>query len=135
MTGAGFVGAGSGVQMLSVRQSSLVPCARPPPRALSCGQMGPREVASSGALHEAAAFGAFHRRSPTGGAAYGMPRKTRVLPDVEPCTGPLSVWTSVPPPPELDELPPDPVEVVPWSSGEPQPRKITESAAKPAAIK
>src|SRR5262249_33649896 len=45
-------------------------------------------------LHEAAGCGGFHRRSPTGGAAYGMPLKT-ITPSFDvPATRPFSVRTA-----------------------------------------
>jgi hypothetical protein len=67
-----------GVQTFSVRQSSS-PTTEPlgpgtPPIALAyCGQGGPKTSASRVALQRSGGRGARQRRSPTGGAANGMP--------------------------------------------------------------
>src|SRR5437773_8300941 len=45
-------------------------------------------------LHAATGCGGFHRRVPTGGAAYGMPLKLRTPSAAAPETRPLSIRTS-----------------------------------------
>ena len=59
-----------------------------------CGQMLPAAVALRICAHGACGIGARQRRSPTGGAAYGMPRNLRTVPVALPRTGPLSVITT-----------------------------------------
>src|SRR4249920_898751 len=94
MTGDGDARRGLGVQMLNVRQSS-VPLIVPLPSGLTCAQRGGSVVACSVAgIHERAGCGGFHRRSPTGGAEYGMPRYAQKEPESRPCAVPSSVLTT-----------------------------------------
>src|SRR5262245_61777924 len=91
-----FVGAGNGVHTLRYRQSSSL-------LALFCSvalaiwaQRLPNCVASIGVVHLSGATGAFQRRAPTGGFAYGMPRNCRavtVVPMMLPWTGPSATLT------------------------------------------
>src|ERR1044071_755208 len=95
MTGA-FLGAGDGVHTLRYRQSSSL-LARFCSVALAiCAQRLPNLVASIGAAHLSGGTGAFQRRLPTGGFAYGMPRNCRavtVVPTMLPWTGPSATVT------------------------------------------
>src|SRR5215467_13899109 len=61
----------------------------------ACTQRGPNSVALRTPLHGFTGCGAFHRNGPTGGAANGIPRKTRTPGDAAaaPSTTPLSVFT------------------------------------------
>src|SRR5215467_10392836 len=58
-------------------------------------QRGPNSAALRTPFHGATGFGAFHRKAPTGGAANGIPRKTRTPGEAvaTPSTTPLSVFT------------------------------------------
>src|SRR5580765_7219988 len=77
--------------MFNFRQSSLPIVA---PARLNEGQFGGAAIAFSIAgAHGAAGCGGFQRRSPTGGAANGMPRKAHDAPLSTPCTSPLVVVT------------------------------------------
>src|SRR3954452_13378348 len=60
-----------------------------------CGAMGPKRVASRTPLHGCTGCGGRKRRSPTGGAAYGMPRKSRIPTWTHPVTAPVVVSTVV----------------------------------------
>jgi len=60
-------------------------------RAATCGQWLANWVASRMPRQRAARSGGFQRRSPTGAAAYGMPRNTRVVADCVPRSNPPSV--------------------------------------------
>ena len=69
-------GPGSGVHTLRNRQSSL--CAAGHEKPGACGQAGPKALAFSvPGAHAAAGCGAAQRSGPTGGRAYGTPRKAR----------------------------------------------------------
>lgn len=87
-----------GVHTFTVRQSSDVgvpsdiSCSSG-----SCGQAGPSWLASRGSVEGFTGAGGNQRRSPTGGAAYGMPRKTSRSPSTVPWTGPAVVCTTGPP--------------------------------------
>src|SRR5206468_1733169 len=73
ITGARDVGAGVGVQMFNIRQSSAPKTKRLP---LTCGHIGGAVVAFSVlGIQARGGCGGFQRRSPTGGAANGIPRK------------------------------------------------------------
>src|SRR5690554_4327761 len=83
--------------MLRLRQSSLIPVkfslSVAPFGGKRCGagfgmQTSPNRLASRTPFQEAGAWGSFQRKSPTGGAANGMPLKT-----VTPCTLPAVPWT------------------------------------------
>src|SRR5690606_20370978 len=87
----------AGVQMLSVRQSSLIPVklgvSVAPFGGKRCGaggctQTSPNLVASRTPCHDLGSCGCFQRRSPTGAAANGMPLNT-----VTPGSLPGSPWT------------------------------------------
>jgi hypothetical protein len=81
--------------MFRKRQSSDTPTLGVPKLVFTfCSHAVPNFVASRGALHDAAGPGGAHLASPTGGAAYGMPRKERVSLSTVPTTTPLSVVTS-----------------------------------------
>src|SRR5512146_1280576 len=70
---------GAAVQTLSVSQfpsSAADPCVAGAAGNCACGATGPNRVASRTPSQEAAGRGAANLRSPTGGLAYGMPRKT-----------------------------------------------------------
>src|SRR4029453_16310279 len=89
MTGAGAAGDGFGVQILSVRQSSLPRAVAPAP---TNGHAAGSLVASSVAgAHVRAGGGGFHRNSPDGGAANGMPVNAHDEPRSSPCTDPAEV--------------------------------------------
>ena len=61
----------------------------------ACMQRAPNSVAFRTPSHDVGGCGGFHRRSPTGGAANGMPLKTRTLDEatVVPSTAPAFVFT------------------------------------------
>jgi hypothetical protein len=61
-----------------------------PPPAI-CAHGLEKEVAARGELQAAAGCGGFQRESPTGGAAYGMPRNLYMVSVSDPFTVPLSV--------------------------------------------
>ena len=63
-----------------------------------CMQCGPNSVALRTPSHGCTGCGAFQRSSPTGGAAKGMPRKTRtaLFSEVVPSTRPDFVRTGAP---------------------------------------
>src|ERR1700740_1900899 len=63
------------------------------PKTFPCRQWEPNCVAFFTPVHFAAGDGAFQRRLPTGGAAYGMPRKVFTLPSSLPSTVPKRVFT------------------------------------------
>src|ERR687895_2784982 len=65
----------SGDQTLSVSQSSDAPDVDE-----ACGAGGPNVDASRAPSHGCTGTGARNRRAPTGGWAYGMPRKTATVP-------------------------------------------------------
>src|SRR6267142_2129578 len=92
------------VYTFKYRQSSLIvvaerspPCGgNAPPPAARCVQLAENVLAARTPLQLAAGFGACQRRSPTGGAANGMPLKTRtsgLLVPATPVTSPFSVRT------------------------------------------
>ena len=56
-------------------------------------QCAPNSVALRTPSHFAAATGGFQRRSPTGGAAYGIPRNACTAPSSFPSTTPEAVFT------------------------------------------
>jgi len=60
-------------------------------KALCCGQAFPKSAAERTPCQAGAAAGGCHRRSPTGGAAKGIPRYDSVLLSYFPCTKPLVV--------------------------------------------
>src|SRR5581483_10407647 len=94
ITGSGSAGAGSGVQTFRYRQSSFslgVPSVDG-----RCGHELPKAVAARVSVHGAGGAGGRHRRSATGGAANGMPRKRRVPPTTSPWTMPSCRRSSVP---------------------------------------
>src|SRR5689334_15975756 len=57
-------------------------------------QAGPKFVASRVSFHFGIGSGAFQRRAPTGGSAYGMPLNARTLPDATPCSLPAGADTT-----------------------------------------
>ena len=59
-----------------------------------CMQLAPYSAAWRTPVHGAAGWGGRHRRSPTGGAAKGMPLKETTPSSTTPCTSPLSTRTS-----------------------------------------
>ena len=59
-------------------------------------QCEPNSVALRTSVHFAAGAGGFQRKSPTGGAAYGMPRNTLTGPSLFPSTTPDAVLTCGP---------------------------------------
>lgn len=58
-----------------------------------CGHAAPKALAWIGVVHAVGRIGGCHRRSPTGGDAYGMPRHDRPLSLATPSTGPSHVAT------------------------------------------
>src|ERR1700719_4631023 len=83
-----------GVQMLSVRQSSLTgSSAAPGTDAPLCIQIGPNLSADRLPLNGRGLSGARQRNSPTGGAAKGMDLYTVSEPSDVPATSPLSTRT------------------------------------------
>src|SRR5580704_10331754 len=83
-----------GVKTFRKRQSSDV-LAWPKGDA-DCAQCGANWVASRTPDQLAAGCGGCHRRAPTGGAAYGMPRNSSAAPLARPRTAPLAVPTTGP---------------------------------------
>ena len=83
----------AGVQTLSVRQSSSPTTAS---AASSCGHFGPKAAASRTPAQGSGGAGGRQRRSPTGGAANGIPLNANVSPDRTPRTSPLSVTARSP---------------------------------------
>src|SRR6516164_6074218 len=84
-----------GAQTLMNRQSSL-PWFGPDFPMSGCVQTEPKEVALSVTVQGSAGSGGAQRRSPTGGAAYGMPSHSFTPLTTMPQTGPLEVWIVVP---------------------------------------
>src|SRR4051794_19554582 len=78
----------AGVQTLRYRQSSspggVGPCANSEIGRFGCGAGGPGASASSSPVHGSTGAGAAQRRAPTGGAAYGTPRKAPSRPRTRP---------------------------------------------------
>src|SRR5687768_10682904 len=73
ITGNLWRGATADVQMLSVRQSSLIGSASAPGTDTPlCIQIGPKVVACRTPLHRNGGWGDFHRSPSTGAAAYGI---------------------------------------------------------------
>jgi hypothetical protein len=91
MTGNGLEGGSLGVYTLSERQSSLVVPTLPRPE-VAWRQLGPNAVASRGIDHPSAGFGGMKRCEPVGGAPYGMPRYSHVVPAAFPTRPP---WVTV----------------------------------------
>src|SRR5215467_2231817 len=84
ITGSGFAEDLAGRQTLRVRQSSDF-------GTLSvCMQAGPKRLASFTPAHASTGCGTRQRRSPTGGAAYGIPFQLITLPAATPPTDPPS---------------------------------------------
>ncbi|GMA96876.1 hypothetical protein GCM10025881_37000 [Pseudolysinimonas kribbensis] len=79
MTGRGTADGMRGAITLRVRQSSLMAARLLVPLRLrgSCGATGPKSRAGRMPSHGTTGCGARRRRSPIGGAAYGMPRHIR----------------------------------------------------------
>ena len=85
-----------GEMTFSVRQSSEIGTLDAGPRNCpfrSCGATAPKSVASSTPSHGRAGAGARNLRSPTGGAAYGIPRHILSPRRSTPSTVPLVVST------------------------------------------
>src|SRR5262249_34714105 len=84
MTGSGFAAILAGRQTLRVRQSSDF-------GTLSvCMQAGPKRLASFTPAQASTGLGTRQRRSPTGGAAYGIPFQLITAPAATPPTDPPS---------------------------------------------
>src|SRR5258708_4319447 len=77
-----------GVHTLRNKQSSVL---LGPDRLNVCGHSLPTSSASRAPVHGGIGCGARKRRSPTGGAANGTPRKWRTSPVLPPCNVPLSI--------------------------------------------
>src|SRR5581483_2027491 len=95
-SGAGPSAGRRGVHTLRVRQpSSSQSGARAPMTASSrdgpCGTDGPGRLASRNPGHDGGGWGAAKRNSPTGDAAYGMPRNAATPSSATPWTRPDSV--------------------------------------------
>src|SRR6476620_10888677 len=100
MTGAFF--ALRGTQTFSVRQSSLTFAKLISSKTFGCMHAAGVWLASRTPSHFCGGCGAFQRRSPTGGAAYGTPKYTVVPPSTGlPFTSPVAVLTCAPATPEL----------------------------------
>src|SRR4051812_37363020 len=84
----------AGAYTFRYKQSSLVD--GEPNGDAPCAQCGASSVASRSAVNAAGATGGFQRSAPTGGAAYGMPRKLRMVAVALPRTGPAVVITRGP---------------------------------------
>src|SRR3954449_9711033 len=95
MTGSSA--AGSGVQTLSVNQSSPA-AAGDAPSKLGCGGGAPYAIAGRTPSHLCTGRGAWKRRAPTGGWANEIPRKTACPASQLPRTTPATVRTSGPTP-------------------------------------
>src|SRR4051794_9491649 len=63
---------------------------------MPCADCAENSVALRTSSHASSRCGGFHRRAPTGGAAYGMPRKTWMPPRSSPSILPLRVSTIAP---------------------------------------
>src|SRR4030043_2350209 len=86
-----------GVQILRNRQSSDCGCGACiiiPPGIVLCGAIGPNSLAERTPLHRLTGWGGIQRKSPTGGAAYGPPRKTFVPFSSNPSIFPFLVSTT-----------------------------------------
>src|SRR5579872_2561078 len=59
-----------------------------------CMQSAPNSVAGRIPLHRTAGWGGRHRKSPTGGAAKGMPWYDATPPSTNPCNSPVSTRTT-----------------------------------------
>src|SRR3954469_23270798 len=89
---------GAGVQTLSVRQSSLgaATMLRPLVTALAaCMACGPKRVASRRPVQDSGGWGGANRNGPSGGRAYGTPRKTTTPRSSSPWRLPYPVVTVV----------------------------------------
>src|SRR5690348_3319015 len=64
---------------------------------VGCAQCGAKLVAARTPDQCAAGCGGCQRRAPTGGAAYGMPRNSLMVPVDVPRRAPSGVWTTGPP--------------------------------------
>src|SRR6266851_251384 len=85
----------AGVYTFRYRQSSDVLVVISPVATLPIWAHGfPGQVAFLMPVHGAAGRGGRHRRTPTGGAAYGRPKNSRALPAYSPRAAPLSVCTT-----------------------------------------
>src|SRR5882762_156552 len=84
-----------GAQTFRDKQSSLPPGSRNTMsgKIRPCMHRAPNLVAWRTPAHLDGSAGGFHRSFPTGGAAYGIPRKTFTDPAFFPSTMPLSVFT------------------------------------------
>src|SRR5262245_60474106 len=78
ITGSAAGGIGNGVHTLTYRQSSSLLAAFCSLVSVSCAQRLPKCVASRTVFHGSGFCGAFQRKSPTGGLAYGMPTNCRL---------------------------------------------------------
>src|SRR5690348_716366 len=67
------------------------------PSVVTCGQVFPKDVASSGSCQWAMGFGGRHLSSPVGGVAYGIPLNSYTPLFTSPRTGPSAVWMTGPP--------------------------------------
>src|ERR1039458_7816099 len=86
----------AGAKTFRYRQSS--DAAATPNGEGGCGQCGANCVAPRTPGQGAAGCGGRQRSGPTGGAAYGMPRNSSVVPMVSPPTAPSAVATTGPGP-------------------------------------
>ncbi len=85
----------AGVYTFRYRQSSDVLVVISPVAMLPIwAHVFPGQVAFLMPVHGAAGCGGRHRRTRTGGAAYGMPKNSRALPAYSPRAAPLSVCTT-----------------------------------------
>src|SRR5665647_2452985 len=88
----------AGVQTLRYRQSSLIFAGRPPDReseVAGWGGTAENTFVSLTPSQGCTGAGGLHRRSPVGGAANGMPAKTRSPLCCMPETEPASVFTTL----------------------------------------
>src|SRR6185312_3241340 len=100
--------ADAAVHTLRYKQSSLASDDRKIMSSQICTCIGrsPKAVASRTPAHGLTGCGSLHRSSPTGGAAYGIPLKTRTpLLSRAPRTTPLAVLTSSEASPERTPAP------------------------------
>src|SRR5262245_29570706 len=95
MTGSFCCGAGLGVQTLRYRQSSVSEAAFMSTVDSSCAQRPPNAFAERVSVQGSGFCGSFQRKFPTGGFAYGIPRKLRtsLASLVAPSSGPDSTLT------------------------------------------
>jgi hypothetical protein len=118
------------VNTLRNRQFSEVPGL--PKGDAGSGQCGANAVAARTPVQCAGGSGACQRSAPAGGAAYGMPRNSRIPPATSPRTAPDCVVATSPPAAAVAPAGAGPADVAQPASA---PAAITPHAITPAAIR